>query len=48
MVVGALGTVSDELENNLKRNEMPHSSPMLQNIPVLGNASILRGVFSTS
>ena len=48
IVVGALGTVSKELEKHLKLIDIPLVVPYLQKAALLGKAFILRRVLGTS
>ena len=48
IVVGALGTVSKELEKRLKRIDIPLVVPCLQKAALLGTAFILRRVLAIS
>ena len=48
LVVGALGVVSDNLEKNLKKLEMPYVLGSMQVSAVLGTAIILKKVLSMS
>ena len=48
IVVGALGTVSEELENRLKTIGMPIVISCLQKAALLGTAFILRRVLDIS
>ena len=48
IVVGALGTVSKELEKHLKRIDIPLVVPCLQKAALLGTAFILRRVLGIS
>ena len=48
IAVGALGTVSKELEKHLKRIDIPPVVPCLQKAALLGTAFVLRRVFGIS
>ena len=48
VIVGALGTVCEELENHLKRIGIPIAIGCLQKITLLGTAFILRTIISES
>ena len=48
IVVGALGTVSKELEKHLKLIDIPLVVPYLQKAALLGKAFILRRVLGIS
>ena len=48
IVVGALGTVSEELENRLKTIEIPIVMSCLQKAALLGTAFILKRVLDIS
>ena len=48
VIIGALGTVCEELENHLKRIGIPIAIGCLQKITLLGTAFILRTIISES